>query len=301
MRLSENYHVVSLSPIKILITHTDLDGVGCEILFRRKFENENIKVLQANYNDIDDVILKVEKNYPNAEFYITDLYVSEEMMRHLSENRNFVMLVDHHKTSENLNKFYKVFRNENICATKIFYEFLLKTIRNNFEKSKLEEFSQLVELVNDYDLWIHKNLDSKKINDLYYLIGREKFVERFLKNPIPVLNDNEKLILEIDSGKKNKYFEESLSKIKALNDDIGYVFAENYISELANYLLRFTIFKYIMVINMRHKTISIRSLGDNDCTTIAKLFGGGGHKNASGFTIDDKQIDEFLSFIKDNL
>jgi nanoRNase/pAp phosphatase (c-di-AMP/oligoRNAs hydrolase) len=32
--------------------------------------------------------------------------------------------------------------------------------------------------------------------------------------------------------------------------------------------------------------ISLRSIGEEDTTVISKSFGGGGHKNASGFTID---------------
>jgi len=33
---------------------------------------------------------------------------------------------------------------------------------------------------------------------------------------------------------------------------------------------------------------SLRSAGDIDCTKLAKVFGGGGHKNASGFSINHK-------------
>ena len=40
---------------------------------------------------------------------------------------------------------------------------------------------------------------------------------------------------------------------------------------------------------------SLRSNGDYDVSTIAKAFGGGGHKNAAGFTID---IQTLLGWLK---
>jgi oligoribonuclease NrnB/cAMP/cGMP phosphodiesterase (DHH superfamily) len=39
---------------------------------------------------------------------------------------------------------------------------------------------------------------------------------------------------------------------------------------------------------------SLRSIGEYDVSAIAKLFGGGGHKNAAGFNVPLEQMQEFL-------
>lgn len=39
---------------------------------------------------------------------------------------------------------------------------------------------------------------------------------------------------------------------------------------------------------------SLRSIGDYDVSAIAKIFGGGGHKNAAGFNVPLSQLQEFL-------
>jgi oligoribonuclease NrnB/cAMP/cGMP phosphodiesterase (DHH superfamily) len=47
-----------------------------------------------------------------------------------------------------------------------------------------------------------------------------------------------------------------------------------------------------------HRTYGLRSIGDFDCNAIAQLYGGGGHKNASGFKIPASQGFQF-EFITD--
>lgn len=37
-------------------------------------------------------------------------------------------------------------------------------------------------------------------------------------------------------------------------------------------------------------SVSLRSKGDYDVTSVAKMFGGGGHRNAAGFRMDDKDL-----------
>ena len=45
-------------------------------------------------------------------------------------------------------------------------------------------------------------------------------------------------------------------------------------------------------------SVSMRAKGDCDVAAIAKLFGGGGHRNAAGFRIFDTTIDQVRSLVK---
>ena len=86
-----------------LFTHTDLDGVSCEILGRIAFR-EDINVTRCNYGDIDN---KVEEFLNNVEEYnklfITDISVSKKIADKLNSISDKVILLDHHKTALWLN------------------------------------------------------------------------------------------------------------------------------------------------------------------------------------------------------
>ena len=45
--------------------------------------------------------------------------------------------------------------------------------------------------------------------------------------------------------------------------------------------------------------VSLRSNGNFDVSTIAKYFGGGGHKNAAGFIINAENDEDILTILQD--
>jgi nanoRNase/pAp phosphatase (c-di-AMP/oligoRNAs hydrolase) len=63
--------------------------------------------------------------------------------------------------------------------------------------------------------------------------------------------------------------------------------------ELANQSGTFGLIYYIDSDNS--VKCSLRSNGDYDISVMAKHFGGGGHKNAAGFTTDFETLKKFLS------
>ena len=93
-----------------LITHSDLDGIGCEILFRYvegMFDN-NIDVVIAEYNDVNEVVenaLNGLENGKYTELFITDLSINNELAKRIRDNNMNVKLLDHHPSAEFLNKY----------------------------------------------------------------------------------------------------------------------------------------------------------------------------------------------------
>ena len=118
-----------------LFTHTDLDGVGCEILGKLVFK-ENINIERCHYGNIDSEVeefLKDVNKYDKV--FITDISVNKEVADKLNNISDKVVLLDHHKTALWLNEYlYALVQVEDesvgkMCGTYLFYEYLKKNYK----------------------------------------------------------------------------------------------------------------------------------------------------------------------------
>ena len=297
-----------------LITHSDLDGIGCEILFRYvegMFDN-NIDVVIAEYNDVNEIVenaLNELENGKYTELFITDLSINNELAKRISDNNMNVKLLDHHPSAEFLNK-YK-FANVIIesgrgkeCGTSLlashYYEYLQHV---NIEIVKF------IELVRQYDTWEwrdkYNNIDAKKLNDLLYILGREKFVNLILQkllNNESLFDETTNLILELKQNEINNYIntkEKDLIIKKVLGYKVGIIMCDMYLSELGNVLSeKHPELDFIAII--KQNSIGLRTVKDDiNLTDIAKQFGGGGHPKASGFPLSNIKLNNFINDIFD--
>jgi len=272
----------------IHVTHNDMDGAGCSILLKSVYKN--IDTFYLNYDEVDDFILNNFVHYDRI--IITDVSPGEELLKHLI-NRLEITLIDHHISSENLKSYDFTIHETGKSATKLTYEWLLS------ENKNVKKFHDLVECINDYDLWLLQNKKSLKMNMLFTLFGIDRFVKRFLCNPSTAFAKEEKLLLELEEESQNKYFENSEKHIQVFTDKwgrtFGCIFAEKYNSELGNYLLQKMQLQYIFIINAQKRKVSLRSIPTVSVNDIAEANNGGGHKNAAGFSTDyDFGMKDFL-------
>ncbi len=273
------------------ITHNDLDGAGCAILVKKCFEMVNTAYL--NYDEVDSYL---EENYKTYDkIIITDVTPSKAKIEKLKNKMNLT-LIDHHKSTEVLKKYDFTIHSLEKSATLLTYEWL---ISNNH---KIEEYNELAECINDYDLWLMKRDDSLKMNMLFTLIGIGKYVERFVNNPSVKFNETEQYLLEIENENQEKYISQATNNTYFFRDKFGnsvaVVFAERYNSELGNYLVTNEDVDYTIIINAQKNKISLRSKTEVDISGIAVDNGGGGHKNAAGFSTDfDFCLEKFLKEI----
>lgn len=270
------------------ITHNDLDGAGCSVLMKKFLEPDFTVYL--NYDEIDNFIINNSHKY--QKIIITDLSPSLEVAKFLAESVD-VLFIDHHITSEHLVEYFDSFHDTTKSGTLLTFEWLLE---NNFECGSYRNFA---EVVNDYDMWHLRLDDSLKLNMLFSLFGIERFVERFLKNPYVKFDSGEALILDIEEEAKNKYLSNGLKNINLFTDKQGrifaVIFAEKYNSELGHYIVNNSEASYVVIINAQKKKISLRSKAEIDVSEIAVQNGGGGHKNAAGFSTDfDFGLCDFL-------
>lgn len=297
-----------------LFTHTDLDGVSCEILGRIAFE-EDIDVVRCGYGNIDD---KVEEFINSDEEYdklfITDISVNKEIADKLLSISDKVILLDHHKTALWLNEYsYALVQVEDesigkMCGTYLFYEYLKKNHKEFDDTPALKLF---IDYVRMYDTWEWKekydNIIPKRLNDLMYIDGPNEFIDKMvyrLGNNLFILDDTDLMKLQIEQTYINSYIAQK-NETLMINDDlfpgytVGITFADKYISELGNELCELhPELDFVILINMSTLTVSYRTVKDNlDLSDIAKGFGGGGHPKASGSRFDISIVNDMLNNI----
>lgn len=291
----------------ILMTHTDFDGTGSPIVLNvitSLTEDKVQAVYYTNNGDVEKTIDDIIEKYGTSDYQliICDHSPVKSHYDKMVENKIDFMIFDHHKSSEVKGLKNVVFDVEQ-CATQLFHsylwlQYLAKRDKANEVTSqegldKLFHLLVFVRHVNDYDMWIHENAHSKRLNELLYETSISDFVTRFSESPDSAFTEMEELIVSTAEKKRQKYIDKS-EKTVVLHTDheknrFGVVFAEQHQSELGHELIDRLEIDYIFMVNAQGTKVSLRSAGRVDVSEIAKHFGTlldtnhGGHKAASGF------------------
>lgn len=292
-----------------LLTHTDLDGIGCELLIKLKFGKNNVDVSKCGYHNINSILystLKNEKDYDKI--YITDISVDEKMAKWIEKDfKHKVVLIDHHPTALWLNRYNWAtvkthINDEVVSATKLVYDNVLEHSSICFKDTSLED---IISRVDEFDTWKWNskvNLKAKELNDICYILGLDEMSD-FLYESVINSNGNTELVysdeINILLKHREKEYKECLesankSMITATYKQymFGLVYSDRFNSELGNDLAKMNPkLDFIAILNMK-TGLSLRGVKDNiDLGLIAKEMGaeinckGGGHPKASGVTL----------------
>lgn len=314
-----------------LFTHTDLDGIGCAILGKLAFEDIDIEY--CSYDNINEKVNQFLDNevYRYHQIYITDISVNKDVAERINKIHNNLSLaqefrlIDHHPTALWLNNYVWTniqeetillyFNNEEEVIEKVsgtyllFMELLSNDCLIPSSKDEYLTLKRFADIVRKYDTWLwkekYKDETPKKWNDLFYILGRDKFIEDVLykiKANDLSFSYTDNLLLELEQNKIDKYIEDKYKNIIITNIQnyaVGIVFAEQYHSELGNKLSeKHQGLDFIIIINMS-KSVSYRTIKDyihlgND---VAKIYGGGGHAKAAGSPINDEIREKLIKML----
>lgn len=294
-----------------LLTHNDLDGVGCGILAKLALGND----VKVRYNSVSALDREVEWFFENDEketfLMITDLSVNEENEKKLEsfyQNKGKVQLIDHHKTSLSLNDYewgHVVVEDEEgklTSATSLLYDYLIK----NQKLTPTNALDEFVELVRQYDTWEwekNNNQQARRLNALFYLISidefEEKMIQRLQLEDFFSFDEFEKKLLDMEDDKIERYIRRKRRELvqSQIGDHFaGIVYAESYHSELGNELGKeYPHLDYIAIINIGGKRVGFRTIHDHiDLSEVAGKYGGGGHAKASGCSLTDEVYKQFV-------
>lgn len=296
------------------ISHDDLDGAGCSIVVNNIF-NE-VDTHYVNYFDkLEAWIKSIEMNPFQLKKYdfmmITDVSLKPEQLKRIftamavsDYNGKFVFL-DHHESSKLIyNPKANVIVVEGVSGAK-----LTMTYLEGLFETQLYRLYEFINLVNDYDLWLHKGPESMYIQYLFEhhtktgkkADGIKEFVEKY-HNGICIkdISESEKNII----NKKLAALEECWNTLDVSlynNSKIAITFIEkNMFNELCQRLLDSPEAGIEVVINyppgntsgsIRASTKKIPNINIAKVLEAlskgSKVMEGGGHKVAAGFIVKD--------------
>lgn len=144
------------------LSHTDLDGYGCQMVSRHYFES--IAFYNSNYgkeiNECFNHILDAIQNAAcdNHAILITDLNLTMEQAKEFESKVNIceknvkLFLLDHHKSGQDCADMFEwYYLDSNRCATKITYDFFSHIYGAN------EALCTFVNVVNAVDIWLEND------------------------------------------------------------------------------------------------------------------------------------------------
>ena len=151
---------------KLLITHTDLDGISPILLLKLTGEKFDFKCMEPS-----EVEGEVEELKPTLseydEIFITDLTVPMSVYEYINENNLNVRVFDHHITHDYANEFKYVtvaveLNGRKTCGTELFYEFL----KDRYDVLKSKKIKEYVELVRQLDTYTFESDEPKKLENI---------------------------------------------------------------------------------------------------------------------------------------
>lgn len=159
------------------ISHTDLDGYGCQFISKKIFPNG--KYYNANYGaEVKLTITKVlneikQLKDENIFFLISDLNLTLDESKSLNKNIDKLnnegfniklQLLDHHATGKPSSlKYDWYFLDVTRSATKIVYDYFIKNYKE-FDSLCSPTFKLFIEAIDDVDIWCE--------NDPYFEFGK---------------------------------------------------------------------------------------------------------------------------------
>ena len=265
----------------VVLHHADNDGFGAAyahwMLGKDQYQELATTYIPVQYGQIvpRDV-------YGADEVYILDFSYSREIVEEIKASCGNLVIIDHHKTAQEAlaGLPYAHFNMEKSGAV-LAWEYFIG------EGTKVP---LILQYVQDYDLWKFEMHNSREVNlalsnidltfNAWFMFDFElrTSYESIVSAGIALNRYKNRLIDSICA--KAEFKDEHGHKVAQvytpiLQSDVG--------SELAASCDYVRI--YSKDLNQKLLIVSLRSKGDFDVSEIAKKFGGGGHKNAAGYTL----------------
>jgi uncharacterized protein len=228
-----------------------------------------------------------------AEVYILDFSYPRQVMEQLLQQHDRVITLDHHKTAqEALLGLSGVLFDMNRSGAMISWEY--------FHPDR--EIPDLLRYIQDRDLWHWKLEGTGEIAAGLQLVPKEfdRWIDLLTPEGLQQLRQDGATILKYQNKEIQGLFKhvyvDSLPPYQAVTGEwltgakIPLVNCSNHdiVSELCHQMLdRYPEHPVVASWSRGKATISysLRSQPDFDCSAIAQLYGGGGHKNSSGFKL----------------
>lgn len=255
------------------------DGFGAAWCAWSKFEDE------ADYKAVNYGDKFPEEIYNYDTVYILDFSFPRAKLLEIADKVNKVVLLDHHKTAEEdlrdlVHPNLEIVFDMNRSGTGITSDYFFR------------DRSKFINCIEDRDLWRFKYPETKFIHAALVSYPFDFNVWSYLSKNTPKLAAEGEILIRMEDSLVAKICSKSW-----IRDLAGYkvptVNTTAHWSEVGHYLLdKYPEAPFASCFTEFEDNFmwSLRSNGDFDVSTIAKQFGGGGHKNAAGFRIKKEVV-----------
>lgn len=260
----------------LLLTHTDLDGVGCAVVFAGA-GNELGGVRLVENGAIDAAVREALTSARSilVSDHGIDPSTADAVDAFLAGGGHFALL-DHHRSSQHLASRAWATIDEARSGTGLLFDHLGRP-------PALAEFSALVE---DHDLWRHADPRSAQLASLLGLLGHQRFLARFSADPRVEFSEPERLLIETEESRREEYLVRRVAQARVVERDgvrWAICYAESYQSDLAERLMNELGAGATAIVNPAKRTVSLRGRSI-DVSAVAERHGGGGHARAAAFS-----------------
>lgn len=290
----------------LVISHEDdIDGLGGVILGYLAFKDIDYMLIHVKeQTEIVDFV----KNSNYEKVFITDLGLEDKIADEINELGMNILHFDHHETNVYASKYafstVEIQRNGiSTCGTELFYLYLKE---NNLLKDNAL-IKRFVEDTRAYDTWDwvkNNNVEANDLNKLFSIVGIDtyisKMVDKLRNNNKDIFDETDKYLIELKTQEENKLIELSDKSLIIREKDglkFGIVFGNKFLSIIGNTLCnRHPELDYMLLIDPLEKKVSLRSVRI-DVSKVAESYGGGGHKYAAGFSLNEEIFKSLLKII----
>jgi oligoribonuclease NrnB/cAMP/cGMP phosphodiesterase (DHH superfamily) len=176
------------------------------------------------------------------------------------------------------------------CGARIFYEAM-----KAHHPTRLDGLDEFITLTNDRDLWLNADIRSAEMSSLHSILGEERYIQRFCKNPKVTFDETERVLLDYEKEQMMRRMHKMLDSIKISTDANGYRYGvmvgEGKASEICNAAIHKFNLEYVCLFDYNGGRASIRSHKEFDCAEFSVQRGGGGHQRAAGFALTTPSYD----------
>lgn len=296
---------------QILITHTDMDGAGCEVVFRTFNRGNDIQVFSTDYDGVDSIIRYILSTFQPDSCTITMADISPDDRDGLTElvDRGYrVEFYDHHPTSEWVGEIIPnavMLPDGPESGASLLYRELER--RHALRNRRLAEF---VDTVRSWDTWewvSTQRVQAKNLSVLFYMLGYDNFVEiytdRFIGNQdVPLIPQEHMMFVKARMDSSQRLIDRTTPETVITRRIFGYTAAIlfagsgfSFSDGAYQFLTRYPDYDIMINVDLGRGTLSYRTIRDYiHLGELASRLGGGGHDRSAGSPIPKEAISRIL-------
>lgn len=325
----------------LVLTHTDLDGSGCNLLLKSVFKNVTTKYCSNGIMsyEIKNAVCNPEVSKDYDYIFATDISCKEADAEKIQNNPNHskLIILDHHGSANDLNQYkwaciqselvedsfrkdlYPIHANGLSSGTSLVYDYLdyKGYLDNSASDDKSNLMKEFVHIVASYDTWDWVNVfgNEKKFNDMAVIfdIYRSEYFEQTMLEKWNLgksnFNENDEFLLKIEKIRIDAYLENVQKGYHTGNLHINdkwystvFCCSDKYMSETFEHM-KTTYPDYDVYMINYGSGLSFRATkSDINIGEIMKPLGGGGHAGAGGIKIEiNNQVELIEKTLNSNL